>query len=143
MLLVTTCREPCANTRKFAKALAACVPLSLAENRGKKSIDGLIETARRLGFRRIAIINEQKGNPKRIETISLDKKKWEWEEPIEIHGYMIGEIRKPVESLRVEGKRKEKLSELFDINEDEEAETVLHSNDGLIFKNKEILLKIK
>lgn len=143
MLLVTTCREPCANTRRFAKALAFCVPSSRHESRGKKNIEGLIELARQSGFRRVAIINEKKGNPCSIEIIKLDKKNWEWAEPVRFNGHCIGKITHQVSSLNVEGTKKEELEDLFDVESDKNAEVVLLTGEGLIFKNSEIILKIK
>ena len=144
MLLVTTCRDPCVNTRKFAKALAMLVPGSKGINRGKKSINSLIEDARANGFRRLAIITEKKGNPTKIEIIKLDKKNWDWAEPIEMKGCVIGNNIFPVESVKIVGKKKDKIVDLFDVEElNEDAEVTIFADDELMFKNNGILLKIK
>jgi rRNA maturation protein Rpf1 len=143
MLLITTCRKPCVNTRKFARVLGDLIPNSLYVNRGKKNTHELIEEARHKGFRRIAIITEFKGNPGKIEFIKLDRRNWTWAESFTVKNVVLPKEKTKTEALRVDGKNKKLFSDLFDIVEESGAETVLIADDTLTFKNSKVLFKAK
>ena len=84
MILITTCRKPCKNTRKFAKMFALLIPNSVYEVRGKKNIYSLIDIARNKGLRRLAIITDLKGNPGKIEFLKITKKEWNFDKTMNI-----------------------------------------------------------
>lgn len=128
MLLVTTSRKPCRNNRVFARALSNLVPGAAYEPRGKKSIDGLIETAMHKGLRRIAIITDMKGNPGRMEFIRLDRRDWQWCETIlRIKSVDFEPSKARVTDVAVEGPFKDTFLDLFDLSESSEPELTVHA----------------
>jgi len=138
MLLVTTCRKPCTNTRIFARNLSNLIPGAEYAPRGKKSIYELIEVARQKGLRRIAIISDFKGNPGEIEFIKLDKREWDWAGTIfRIKGVKFEKDKKRMREIKVEGGLKKTVLDLFDVEDSEEPEIVLSADDnGMKFGDK-------
>lgn len=78
-MYITTSRKPAAATRVLAGNLASLLNGDY-ENRGKKSIDEVVERARFLGYRRVMMIGETKGNPNRLSFIRIGRS-WEWLNP--------------------------------------------------------------
>ena len=130
MLLITTCRKPCTNTRLFARSLNRLVPDSEYTPRGKKNIYELIELARQKGLRRICIVSDFKGNPGELEFIKLDKKNWEWADEIfKIRSAKFEKERNAAGALGVDGALKDIMIDLLDINESEEPDIILTANE--------------
>lgn len=127
MLLITTCRKPCTNTRVFARALSCLVPGAEYAPRGKGSIYGLIDKARQKGLRRIAIISEMKGNPNAIAFIKLDRRDWDWAESVRIAGVKFEKQKSRVADVNVEGPMKMTVIDLFDIKESEDPELTIEA----------------
>ena len=133
MLLITTCRKPCTNTRVFARNLSNLVPGSEYVPRGKKNIYSVIEEARKKGLRRVAIVSDLKGNPGKIEFIKLDKREWDWSETIfRIKSVDYQKSKRKIGSIAVEGKLKTTVVDLFDIEESQEPEMMLNADERLI-----------
>ncbi len=65
-MLITTSRKPSQRTRSFCKSLVTVLNSSYI-NRGKMSIRDILIKSSELGFNKIAIISEMKGNPSRID----------------------------------------------------------------------------
>jgi len=80
-LLITTGKKPDRLTREIAKALAAAVPGSRLENRGRRSLSQLISRAKALRFSRLCAIYKERGKPHAIAFLSTEGKGWEWLSP--------------------------------------------------------------
>jgi len=147
-MYITTSRKPSDSTRVIARNISSFLN-STYENRGKKSIEDIVSRARLLGFRRVMLISESKGNPNKLSFISIDKG-WDWMSPellfsiptSQLKG-KIGRIGKEV-SMHVKEKD---LANLFDIPEPTTDDTVTLSiqRDSIIFKYgpKKLTLNIK
>jgi hypothetical protein len=72
MILITTSRKPGRKTRTFSRDLQRALPDSVYINRGKGSIEDVVELALARGYTRILIVGETKGNPSIIRTLELD-----------------------------------------------------------------------
>ncbi|MFH1285719.1 MAG: hypothetical protein ABIH99_04000 [Candidatus Micrarchaeota archaeon] len=82
MLYVTTSRKPSQLSKRLGKAFALLIPFSNYENRGKKSIDEVVERARKLGKTRVLLVYEYHSNPSALSFISIGRKEeWEWLTP--------------------------------------------------------------
>ncbi len=73
MLYVTTSRKPSVATRKLARAIATLAG-GECENRGKRSVQEAVERAQARGFKRLALVYENHGNPS--EVLFLEKENW-------------------------------------------------------------------
>ena len=81
-MLITTGRKPDALSRLMAKALAAAIPGSLLENRGRRTLGALIAKARKKHFTRVCTIYKDGGKPCQMAFISLGEDAgWEWLSP--------------------------------------------------------------
>ena len=78
MPLFTTSRKPCARVRTLVKDLARLVPESETLSRGKQSVNDVAESARRMGYPRVAVVTEMHGNPRTIRVLSVSESGWEW-----------------------------------------------------------------
>lgn len=144
MLLITTCRKPCRNTRVFARNISNLLPGSEYVARGKKSIYELIEAARQKGLRRIAIISDYKGNPGEMEFIRLDKRDWQWAETIvRVKGVDFQKNKTRIGDIAVEGKLRKTVIDLFDLEESEEPDMVLTADDKQIRLGDRMNIKIE
>ena len=61
MLFISTSRKPGALTRKLSRWLGHF--LGDCDNRGKSSLDALVERAEKKGYKRILLVYERNGNP--------------------------------------------------------------------------------
>jgi rRNA maturation protein Rpf1 len=86
--------------------------------RGKSSIDDIASTAASKGLSRIAVVCDRKGNPGKLELINVSRSSWEWGEPLFIRSVS----SKPVKRAFTEIKIDEKLSEMFPVESDADAE---------------------
>ena len=144
MLLITTCRKPCKNTRLFARNLSNLVPGAEYVPRGKKNIYSLIEEARKKGLRRVAIISDFKGNPGEVEFIKLDKREWDWAETIfRIKSVDYQKSKRKINAIKVDGKLKKTVVDLFDIEESQEPDMVLKTGDGLMRFGDQMNIKLE
>ncbi len=144
MLLITTCRKPCRNTRVFARNISYLLPGAEYVARGKKSIYELIEAARQKGLRRIAIISDYKGNPGEMEFIRLDKRDWQWAETVvRVKSADYQKSKARVGDIAVEGKLKTTVIDLFDLEESEEPDIVLIADDKQITLGDRMNIKIE
>ena len=144
MLLITTCRKPCTNTRLFARNLSNLVPGAEYVPRGKKNIYSLIEEARKKGLRRVAIISDFKGNPGEVEFIKLDKREWDWAETIfRIKSVNYQKSKRKINAIAVEGTLKKTVLDLFDIEESQEPDMVLRADDGLMRFGDQMNIKLE
>ena len=144
MLLITTCRKPCRNTRVFARNISNLLPGSDYVVRGKKSIYELIEAARQKGLRRIVIVSDYKGNPGEMEFIRLGKKEWEWAETIvRIKSADYQKDKARIGDIAVEGKLKKTVIDLFDLEESDEPDIVLTADDKQIRLGDRMNIKIE
>lgn len=72
-MLATTSRGASLKTRKFAVKYGEYI------NRGRKTIEKIVLEARFKGFRKIAVVKEQKGSPSVIEFIQVEPDgSWKW-----------------------------------------------------------------
>ena len=144
MLLITTCRKPCRNTRVFARSISNLLPGSEYVVRGKKSIYELIGAARQKGLRRIMIVSDYKGNPGEIEFIRLGKRDWQWAETIvRIKSAEYRKDKGRIGDIAVGGKLKKTFIDLFDLEESEEPDMVLTADDGQIRLGDRMNIKIE
>jgi rRNA maturation protein Rpf1 len=144
MLLITTCRKPCTNTRLFARNLSNLVPGAEYVPRGKKNIYSLIEEARKKGLRRVAIISDFKGNPGEVEFIKLDKREWDWAETVfRIKSVDYEKSKKKIKDIKVEGGLGEMVVELFDIEESTEPEMTLTADKGIMKFGDQMNIKLE
>ncbi|MEM2393613.1 MAG: hypothetical protein QXW82_04990 [Candidatus Bathyarchaeia archaeon] len=67
MILITTSRRPTRSIRTFCKDLSHTIPNTLRINRGKLSLDGLIEKALEVNADKVVIIDRWKGGPGKIQ----------------------------------------------------------------------------
>jgi len=109
-MYITTSRKPADATRVLANNLASLLNGEY-ENRGKKSIEEVVERARFLGYRRVMIIGEAKGNPNRLSFISIGKD-WKWLNPEIMFSMPTAQLK---ERIRPLGKGVELLSKDKDI----------------------------
>jgi U3 small nucleolar ribonucleoprotein protein IMP4 len=65
-MLITTSRKPSQRTRSFCKSLVRVLNSSYI-NRGKMSIRDVLIKSSELGYDRVALVSEMKGNPNRID----------------------------------------------------------------------------
>jgi U3 small nucleolar ribonucleoprotein protein IMP4 len=65
-MLITTSRKPSQRTRSFCKSLVRVLNSSYI-NRGKMSIREVLIKSSELGYEKIALVSEIKGNPSRID----------------------------------------------------------------------------
>lgn len=70
-MLITTSRKPSPRTRSFTRSLER-VSNSKYINRGKMSMRDVLLKSRDIGYSKIAVISETKGNPSRIEFYNID-----------------------------------------------------------------------
>jgi rRNA maturation protein Rpf1 len=76
--MFTTSRYASVETKKLARRLAE-EKNGLFLSRGKKTIEELVEFARKRGEELIAIIEEEGGKPAKISRISVSETgKWSW-----------------------------------------------------------------
>lgn len=149
MVLITTSRKPCRNTRTFARKLSNLIPNSIYLTRGKKDIYDLIEYARSHGLRRIMLIGDFRGNPGKVQFLKLGKSSWAWEDIIiHIKGLWTPEkkMRKiKAEELMIKGKMKKKFDELFSVESVPDADLILDvDTEKMVFElDGEKILKVK
>ncbi|MCD6522311.1 MAG: hypothetical protein J7K68_01060 [Candidatus Diapherotrites archaeon] len=148
--LITTSRNPSRRTRTLTKDLCIRIPNSKQENRGKKSIDDLVDIARKHGLERIVIVTERKGNPGKITAIKVTEWDWEWHPNVIILSgvKLIREFkqafRERIDALSVHDSIG--VSDIFGL-EDEESDMVLTADETRItftFMGREVgpLMKI-
>ncbi len=65
-MLITTSRKPSGRTRSFCQSMAHVLNAKYV-NRGKMSFRDVLIKATSLGFQKIAIVSQIKGNPSKIE----------------------------------------------------------------------------
>lgn len=136
MALVTTGRKPCMRSRAFARELASVLPLSKYAPRGKKSVEGLISQARALGFGRIAIISDMKGNPGKIEFLEVSQPSWDWLPTVLVlRGVKLQRefgARKANEDNEIALQGGKTVAGLLGVEEFPEAEIVMGDEDGRV-----------
>ena len=71
-MYITTSRKPSNSTKILAGNISTFLN-SRYEPRGKKSIEEVVERARELGFGRVMVVSEQKGNPNKLAFIDAGK----------------------------------------------------------------------
>ncbi len=117
-MYITTSRKPSNSTKILASNISSFLN-SKYEPRGKKSIEEVIDRARKLGFRRIMVVSEQKGNPNKLAFIDAGKNsRWIFpfiivSVPTEYITKRIRQVRKEVELSADKGC--ERIARLFDI----------------------------
>lgn len=146
-MYITTSRKPSDATRVLARNISSFLN-GTYENRGKKSIEDIVSRARSLGFRRIIVINETKGNPNKLAFIKIDDN-WDWMTPEIIFSITtqqlerIGRIGKEV----VLHSEDSELANLFEIPKPTTDDTISLSitHDAILFSygKKKLLLNIK
>ncbi|OIO26211.1 hypothetical protein AUJ14_02320 [Candidatus Micrarchaeota archaeon CG1_02_55_22] len=80
-LFITTSRKPSVRTRRLAKWLAVLLA-GKNENRGKQSVQELLDAAREAGCNRILLVYESHGNPSKLSF--LDESGWLEDLPLSI-----------------------------------------------------------
>ncbi|HLD60167.1 MAG TPA: hypothetical protein VI912_04175 [Candidatus Bilamarchaeaceae archaeon] len=85
--MLTTSRYPSSKTKIFAKNLAGTIG-TLYSARGKKSVESIIQLARKKGEERICIVVENNKKPQKIMFIKVNEDAtWAWlPGEIEING---------------------------------------------------------
>ncbi|VVB73358.1 putative Brix domain-containing ribosomal biogenesis protein [uncultured archaeon] len=147
-MYITTSRKPSDSTRVLARNISSFLN-STYENRGKKSIEDVVSRARLLGFRRVLIISESKGNPNKLSFISIAKG-WDWMSPEILFSVATSQLKEKIGRIGkdafVHAKNKD-LADLFGAPEPATDDTVTVSiqNDSIAFKYeaKKLVLNIK
>ena len=147
-MYITTSRKPSDSTRVIARNISSFLN-STYENRGKKSVEDVVSRARLLGFRRVMVISESKGNPNKLSFISVDKG-WDWMSPELLFSVATSQLKGKIgrlgKEVSVHAKEKD-LANLFDLPEPATDDTVTLSiqRDSIIFKYgpKKLTLNIK
>lgn len=104
-LLITTSRRPSRRTRTFAKELNMVLPGSIRLNRGKASLYEIKNTMIKKGLNKLLIIDTRKGNPSRINFLTLSLEGFNKNMVIHIEGLI----------LQMDKKQKIKLVDILDI----------------------------
>ena len=149
-MYITTSRKPSNSTKIIASNISNFLN-STYEPRGKKSVEEIVERANDLGFSRIMVISEQKGNPNKIAFLD-SRGEWKWifpfiifSAPTEYTTKKIKQVKKEVELSFDMGC--ERIAELFDIRapETDDVSTVHISKNKIEFKYKQekLALNIK
>ena len=117
-MYITTSRKPSNSTKILASNISIFLN-STYEPRGKKSIEEITDRAKALGFTRIMVLSETKGNPNKLAFIDAQKE-WRWlfpfliiSAPTEYTTKRIKPVKKEVEMTSDKGS--ERIAELFDI----------------------------
>ena len=87
-LFITTSRKPSAQTRKLARWFARLLG-GECENRGKRSVDEVMQRAAAQGFSRVLFIHDKNGNP--AELVFRDEAEGWLEPSIGVSGTVIPE----------------------------------------------------
>lgn len=112
-MYVTTSRKCSQAVRTLARSFANLLN-STYENRGKKSIEDVVERARKLGMSRAVIIGESHGSPSSLSFIGIGKG-WDWLREVRFRAKTIPKIKRiKKEVLLVAGKE---WKDLFDFEE--------------------------
>lgn len=146
LVYITTSRDPSLSTKILASNLATFLN-SKYEPRGKKSIEDIINRANELGYSRIIVVSETKGNPNKLAFIDT-KEEWRWVFPFIIFSVKtefvrkkIGRINKEVEKIvkNAEDKEIQRIANLFEIPEPQSDDTAkfIVSKNSLTFKYKD------
>ncbi len=132
MILVTTSRKPSKPTRRFGRALASVFPYGEYINRGKGSIEDIVDRAYVEGFLRVVIIGETKGNPSIMRVIAVGDK-WRWLGQFYISVLDFGGREKiDAEDLGVEAENFPQLKEAFDVYDTEEPDVIMKESGGVV-----------
>ncbi len=76
--MITTSRYSSEKTRRLAKSIAARLE-TFYVSRGKKSIDDIVDYARRKGESEIIVVEEEKGVPAFVAVIEVSETgAWKW-----------------------------------------------------------------
>ena len=76
--MITTSRYASENTRKFARRLATKLE-TLYVSRGKKTIEGIVEHARKKGESEIIVVEEKDEVPEYVSVIEVSETgSWKW-----------------------------------------------------------------
>ena len=118
-MYITTSRKPSNSTKILASNISAFMN-SKYEPRGKKSIEEVVDRARELGFGRVMVVSEQKGNPNKLAFIDAGKDSG-WMFPFIIVSAPTEYIAKRIKQARKEAelsadKGCERMARLFDIS---------------------------
>ena len=148
LMYITTSRKPSDSTRVLARNISSFLN-STYENRGKKSVEDVVSRARLLGFRRVMVISESKGNPNKLSFISIGER-WDWMSPELLFSVATPQLKEKVGGLgkevSVHAKDKD-LADLFALPEPSTDDTVTLSiqRDSITFKYgpKKLALNIK
>jgi U3 small nucleolar ribonucleoprotein protein IMP4 len=73
VLLLTTSRRPTPRTRTFCRGLARSIPNVVRINRGKLSLDGIVEKSLELNANHVIIVDRWKGGPGKIEFFKIEQ----------------------------------------------------------------------
>jgi len=147
-MYITTSRKPSDSTRVIARNISSFLN-STYENRGKKSVEDVVSRARLLGFRRVMVISESKGNPNKLSFISISKS-WDWMSPEMLFSVATPQLKEKVgrlgKEVSVHAKDKD-IADLFDIPDPVTDDTVTLSiqKDSITFRygSKKLALNIK
>ena len=147
-MYITTSRKPSDSTRVLARNISSFLN-STYENRGKKSVEDVVSRARLLGFRRVMVISESKGNPNKLSFISIGES-WDWMSPELLFSVATAQLKGKIgrlgKEVSVHAKEKD-LANLFDLPEPTTDDTVTLSiqRDSIMFKYgpKKLTLNIK
>lgn len=108
-MYLTTSKLPSPLTKKLCMRLKCLFPFCVYKNRGKKSIEEIVDEARILGKRRVCLVYEQEKAPHKLVFISINDG-WGWIGPeIIIKGFSQGNIRTQYNNIGISGSRKEDL----------------------------------
>ncbi|MBI5036701.1 hypothetical protein HZC09_05150 [Candidatus Micrarchaeota archaeon] len=142
MMLLTTSRKPCQNTRAIARALAKLLGVHYA-NRGKSSFDKVAEWAERKALKEILFVWDAHGNPSKIVVYDLEEGAWV-ELELHIKGANFPRIpfRRQGCKIKAEDAFGRKAAKLF--SHSSGPNTILLSSDGLKgFSEDKLVLELK
>jgi rRNA maturation protein Rpf1 len=138
-MYITTSKNPSAETKDFSKKL--CFFLGIYgkyENRGRKSIEDVIERAKKLGHSEILIVSEKDRKPSTISKIKIYGKDWYWADEIKFNKYVYKEKKGEKEKIGKEMFEVFVCKELKNLFELDEPMSDTYSKITFEVKNKKI-----
>ncbi len=63
---------------ELCKSLASVLPRAVFERRGKKSMEGVVSRARKLGKPKVVIVTEKGGKPDAMRLVAVSASSWAW-----------------------------------------------------------------
>jgi len=128
MILTTTSKSPTPENRKNARALAKMIPDSEYQPRGQRTIDRMVELARKEGHTRVVIFQKK---PAVVKAVVVGGKGWKWH-PKSINISDIKITDKRIDYLKCKDKF---LIDFFDLTSEDSEFELVYDNKIMVRKN--------